>query len=67
MSFNHSIRTKTLETCKGKVVSVLVIKYYTIKAYGGVDVEIYIFLISSPVGGQLHGPGAFTPREIRDL
>jgi hypothetical protein len=35
------------------------------KAYGGVDVEIHIFLTSALVGGEWSGshPGYFTPRE----
>jgi hypothetical protein len=35
------------------------------KAYGGVDVEIYIFLASALVGGERSAsrPGRFTPRE----
>jgi hypothetical protein len=31
------------------------------KAYGGVDVEIHIFLTSALAGGQLHGPAALSP------
>jgi hypothetical protein len=35
------------------------------KAYGGVDVQIHIFLTSALVGGdcQLHAPASFTPAE----
>jgi hypothetical protein len=35
------------------------------KAYGGVDVEIHIFLTSALVGGELSTsrPGRFTPGE----
>jgi hypothetical protein len=35
------------------------------KSYGGVDVEIHVFLISAPVGGEWSAshPGRFTPGE----
>jgi hypothetical protein len=35
------------------------------KAYGRADVQIHIFLTSSPVGGEwsVSRPGRFTPRE----
>jgi hypothetical protein len=49
---------------KGKVVPVLnLIKHYAMKAYGGVDVYIHIFLTSAVVGGEWSAsrPGRFTP------
>jgi hypothetical protein len=33
------------------------------KAYGGVDVYIQVFLTSAVVGGQLHAPAALPPEE----
>jgi hypothetical protein len=49
---------------KGKVVPALnLIKHYAMKAYGGVDVYIHIFLTSALVGGEwsTSRPGRFTP------
>jgi hypothetical protein len=49
---------------KGKVVPVLnLIKHYAMKAYGGVDVQIHIFLTSALVGGEWSASrsGRFTP------
>jgi hypothetical protein len=42
-----------------------VVKQYTMKAYGGVDVQIHIFLTTALGGGELSAsrPGPFTPRE----
>jgi hypothetical protein len=47
---------------KGKVVPVF---NYAMKAYGGVDVKIHIFLTSALVGGEWSAsrPGRFTPGE----
>jgi hypothetical protein len=44
---------------------VLVIKHYAIKSYGGVDVQIHIFLTSALVGGEWSAsrPYRFTPKE----
>jgi hypothetical protein len=40
-------------------------KHYAMKAYGGVDVWIYVFLTSVLAGGEWSAsrPGLFTPRE----
>jgi hypothetical protein len=37
---------------KGKIVRAQRIKHYVMKAYGGADVEIHIFLTSALVGGE---------------
>jgi hypothetical protein len=39
------------------------IKHYAVKAYGGMDVQIHIFLISVLLGGEWSAsrPGRFTP------
>jgi hypothetical protein len=37
---------------KGKVKSQCLIKQYAMKAYGGMDIEIHIFLSSALAGGQ---------------
>jgi hypothetical protein len=35
---------------------------YAVKAYGGLDAELHIFLTSALVGGdQLHAPAALLP------
>jgi hypothetical protein len=43
----------------------LLIKHYTMKTYGGVDVYIHVFLTSALVGGEwsASGPDCFTPGE----
>jgi hypothetical protein len=40
-------------------------KHYAVKAYGGVDVYIHIFLTSALAGGEWSAsrPGRFTPAE----
>jgi hypothetical protein len=40
-------------------------KHYAMKVYGGVDVQIHVFLTSALVGGEWSGssPGRFTPGE----
>jgi hypothetical protein len=55
-----------LEQVKKKVnLSLCLIKHYTMKAYGRVDVEIHIFLTSALAGGEWSAsrPGRFTPGE----
>jgi hypothetical protein len=54
----HNISKVMLSLC-------LTIKHYAMKAYGGVDVYIHIFLISALVGGEWSPsrPGLFTPGE----
>jgi hypothetical protein len=58
------------ETCKEsvkikKLALCLTIKHYAMKAYGGVDVEIHIFLTSALVGGEWSASrtGRFTSGE----
>jgi hypothetical protein len=47
---------------KGKI-SLIIIKHYAMKAYGGVNVQTHIFLISVRDGGEwlASRPGRFTP------
>jgi hypothetical protein len=42
-----------------------VLKHYAMKTYGGVDVEIHIFLTSAIVGGEWSASrsGFFTPQK----
>jgi hypothetical protein len=44
----------------------LVIKHYAMKAYGGVDVYIYVFLTETLFGDEWSAsrPGRFIPGEI---
>jgi hypothetical protein len=50
---------------KCKVVPVLnLIKYYAMKAYGGVDVWIHIFLTSALVGGEWSTSRPNTPVQV---
>jgi hypothetical protein len=48
---------------KGKAVPVLKTKHYAVKTYGGVDVQIHVFLTSALIGGEwsTSRPGPFTP------
>jgi hypothetical protein len=50
----HSMLFVNMYVCiKVKVkLSLCLIKHYAIKAYGGMDVQIHIFLISALVGGE---------------
>jgi hypothetical protein len=53
----------TYAVCKSKVVPVS--KHYAMKAYGGLDVYIHVFLTSALVGGEWSGlrPGCFVSGE----
>jgi hypothetical protein len=43
-------------------LSLCLTKHYSMKTYGGVDVQIHVFLTSAQVGdGQLQAPAAFPP------
>jgi len=61
-------RTTLVRVCKvNKVqlnVSLSIMKYHTMKAYGGTDVQLYAFQISAldeGVSGQLHAPITLPP------
>jgi hypothetical protein len=47
------------------MLSFCLIKHYAMKAYGGVDIYIHIFLTSALAGGEWSAsrPGRFTPGE----
>jgi hypothetical protein len=46
-------------------LSLYLSKHYAMKTYGGLDIEIDVFLISALVGGErsVSRPGRFTPVE----
>jgi hypothetical protein len=44
--------SRKFTTIKKVKLFLCLIKHYIIKTYGGVDVEIHIFLISAVVGGE---------------
>jgi hypothetical protein len=47
-------------------LSLCLIKHYIMKTYGGVDVQIHVFLTSALVGGEWSAslPGRVTPGEM---